>query len=174
MADDKTSAPAGGGIKALIFACLGVIVMAAGAGFFAAPLVFENVEKPASPAEFGAETKPADEASTPGEPEAEAPALQAETLIVPIQPIVTNLMAPANVWIRIEGHLLVQKRAETKPEELSLKISQHLLAYLRTVKLQDLQGTHGLFAVQQDLNEVASTASGGLAVQFLLSSLVIE
>jgi flagellar protein FliL len=159
---------------ALILACLGVLVVGGGAGFFAAPTLFESDEKPELPVEVHAAAKPEDHGKPASEEAPEATPPDIETIIVPIQPIVTNLMTPASVWIRIEGNLLVQKQEDTKPEELGLKVSQHVLAYLRTVKLEDLQGTHGLFAVQQDLNEVASTASNGIAKQFLLSSLVIE
>lgn len=176
--------PASGGLKSLIIAVLGVALLGLGGGYGAATLLL--VPEAATPAPAPADEKPAekpaeahDEAAKPSEGEtssetAEAESAPAELVVVPLQTITTNLKEPSTVWVRFEGSLLVRKREEAAPPDLALRISQHVLAYLRTLKLTDFEGTHGLYAVHQDLNEIAASLSDGLASEVLISSLVLE
>ena len=94
--------------------------------------------------------------------------------VVPLPPIVTNLAEPSKVWVRLEGSLLFDTKSEAKPDVLAVKLSQHIMAYLNTLKLADVQGTGAMHAISQDLNEIVTTLSDGQVQGILLSGLVFE
>ena len=94
--------------------------------------------------------------------------------IVAMQPVITNLADASSVWVRLEGSFLIGRDGEAKPEELAVRLSQYVLAYLRTLKLTDLQGPGSLPAISQDLNEIVATMSNGQAGGLLISGLVFE
>jgi flagellar biosynthetic protein FliP len=89
----------------------------------------------------------------PAESPASAPA-QSST-IVDLPPIVTNLGAPQDTWIRLEGSLIFDPKALPHPEAVAAQIGDDILAYLRTVSLRQLEGPIGLENIRQDLNERA-------------------
>lgn len=94
--------------------------------------------------------------------------------VVPLQPIVTNLADSTDVWVRLEASVLIDKKSEKSAELLSARLSQNILAYMRTLKTSDIQGAGALQAISQDLNEVVTTVSGGEARGVLISGLVFE
>jgi flagellar basal body-associated protein FliL len=179
---ESSDAPAKGGMTSLIVAALGVILAGLGGGYGAAiVLIPQHAETPApAKAAEPATEKPAaahgEQAAKQGDSAAEAePVAPTEVLVLPLQAIVTNLKEPAEVWIRLEGSLVIRKQEEhAPPPDLALRMSQHYLAYLRTLKLADFEGTQGLYAINQDMNEIATSLSDGLVTEFLISSLVLE
>ena len=70
--------------------------------------------------------------------------------------------------------MLFGKEKVEKRDLVVAKISQHILAYLKTLKLSDLQGNGAVNAIAQDLNEIATTVSEGQAQGVLISGLVFE
>jgi flagellar protein FliL len=174
MATQKTEPAPKGGIMHLLMASVGVSILGLAAGFFGgaallakdAPL--ENAQKQTvSPAVAGEGSQVANAADG----EKQSPA---EYNIVPLQPIITNLADSASVWVRLEGSVLIDKKSDVKQDVLALKLSQHVLAYLRTLKLTDVQGVGALPAISQDLDEIVQTLSDGQAHGVLISGLVFE
>ena len=115
--------------------------------------------------------------SSPGQADAgiagqRAPA-QAST-IVDLPPIVTNLGAPQDTWIRLEGSIIFDPKTLPHPEAVAGQIGDDVLAYLRTVSLHQLEGPIGLENIRQDLNERAATRSGGKVHAFVIRTLVVQ
>ena len=109
----------------------------------------------------------------PQESLASAPPAQAST-IVDLPPIVTNLGAPQDTWVRLEGSIIFDPKTLPHPEAVAGQIADDVLAYLRTVSLHQLEGPIGLENIRQDLNERAATRSGGKVRAFLIRTLVVQ
>jgi flagellar protein FliL len=174
MAKSDTAPAQSGGVKHLLLASIGVSVLGLGAGFLMAAALL-TADQIAVPQNHDSKTVKAESES--GREEASASEVEkppADFEIVPIKPIVTNLLEPSSVWVRLEGNLLMHKEGELKPDILAVKLSQHILAYLRTLKITDVQGVGALHAISQDLNEIVTTVSKGQAQGVLISGLVFE
>ena len=111
-------------------------------------------------------------ADKPAESTASAPA-QSST-IVDLPPIVTNLGAPQDTWVRLEGSIIFDPKTLPHPEAVAGQIGDDVLAYLRTVSLHQLEGPIGLENIRQDLNERAATRSGGKVRAFVIRTLVVQ
>jgi flagellar FliL protein len=60
------------------------------------------------------------------------------------------------------------------PEAVAGRISEDVLAYLRTVTLKQLEGPIGLQAIREDLNERAAIRSEGKVRELVLRTLVVQ
>jgi flagellar protein FliL len=104
----------------------------------------------------------------------EATAAPSPSGIFDLQPIVTNLGAPQDTWVRLEGSILFDPKAVPHPEAIAGKIGEDALAYLRTATLKQLEGSVGLEAMRDDLNERASVRSDGKVREFVIRTLVVQ
>jgi flagellar protein FliL len=134
-----------------------VVCLAASAG-----AAFEALRPAASPA-----------ADKPAQSAASEPPAQSST-IVDLPPIVTNLGAPQDTWVRLEGSIIFDPNTLPHPEAVAGEIGDDVLAYLRTVSLHQLEGPIGLENIRQDLNERAATRSGGKVRAFVIRTLVVQ
>ncbi|APH73631.1 flagellar basal body-associated FliL family protein [Aquibium oceanicum] len=91
--------------------------------------------------------------------------------LVPMEPITTNLAAPADIWVRMEISIVF---SAPPPSDLVRTIHQDLLAYMRTVSLQQVQGASGFQHLKTDLEERAQIRSDGLATQLMIRTLLFE
>jgi flagellar protein FliL len=91
-----------------------------------------------------------------------------------LPPIVTNLGAPQDTWIRLEGSIVFDPATLPHPEAVGGKIGDDLLGYLRTVSLKQLEGPIGLENIRQDLNERVATRTGGKVREFVIRTLVVQ
>ncbi|MVA99306.1 flagellar basal body-associated protein FliL [Nitratireductor sp. CAU 1489] len=91
--------------------------------------------------------------------------------LVPLEPITTNLSAPADIWVRMELSMVF---AATPDPELVRHIHQDILAYMRTVTLQQVQGASGFQHLKTDIEERASIRSNGLARELVIRTLLFE
>ena len=96
------------------------------------------------------------------------------SMIVDLPPIVTNLGAPPDTWVRLEGSIIFDPRTLSHPEAMAGQIGDDVLAYLRTLSLHQLEGPVGLENIRQDLNERAATRSGGKVRGFVIRTLVVQ
>lgn len=103
------------------------------------------------------------------------PAEKAVALVVrDLAPVVTNLAGPPDVWIRLEGGVVIDAAAAKQADVLMTQISGDILAFLRTVSLKQLQGANGLAFLREDLNERARQRSGGAVREIILHTLVAQ
>ena len=88
-----------------------------------------------------------------------------------IAPILTNLAAPDNVWMRLELALVAKGSA---PDALFEQIHQDLFAYVKTVKLHHIEGPSGFLNFRAELNERASIRSSGVIEKVLVRTMLFE
>ena len=91
--------------------------------------------------------------------------------LVPLEPIMTNLSYPSDNWIRIEVSLVFTGNPDNV---LADQIHQDILAYLRTVSLQQIEGPRGFQYLREDLRERVQLRSEGRVNDLLLRTFVIE
>jgi flagellar FliL protein len=94
--------------------------------------------------------------------------------IVDLPPIVTNLGAPQDTWVRLEGSIIFDPRTMPHPEAVAGQIGDDILAYLRTVSLRQLEGPIGLENIREDLSERAAIRSDGKVRGFVIRTLVVQ
>lgn len=91
--------------------------------------------------------------------------------LIPLDPIVTNLGYPSDNWVRLEIALQFNGPGDTS---LAQDLHQELMAYLRTVSLQQLQGPRGFQYLRDDLREIVDLRSKGRVSKVLFRTFVIE
>lgn len=92
--------------------------------------------------------------------------------IVDLAPITTNLAVPEAVWVRLELSLVFDQPLED--QTLPDTIQQDILAYIRTVKLMQVQGASGYQHLKSDLLERAGIRSNGLVKDILIRTMLFE
>jgi flagellar FliL protein len=145
-------------IRKIVLETLIVTVIAAAMGSVSAL----GLKPPSRPAPAAAEEPPS------------APAGQPAMKLLDLPPIVTNLGAPTDTWIRLEVSLLYDAKVGVRPEAMGAEIAGDLLAYLRTVTVAQLEGPIGLQNIRQDLNERASIRSEGVVRELIIRTLVVQ
>ncbi len=104
-----------------------------------------------------------------------APVAQPETsTIYDLPPIITNLGSPQETWIRLEGSIVFDAKTLPHPEAVAGEIGDDILAYLRTVTLNQLEGPIGLQSIREDLKERAATRTHGMVREFVIRTLVVQ
>ncbi|MEP3435585.1 MAG: flagellar basal body-associated FliL family protein [Hoeflea sp.] len=164
MADtEDNTGGKGKGKSGLIVMAAVVLVLslvAAGGGWVLGGVLAPQVDQPEETAAAGAE----------GAGEGRDATKTRENL-VPLDPITTNLSYPSDNWIRIEVSLVFTGSPDS---ELADQIHHDILAYLRTVSLQQIEGPRGFQYLREDLRERVKLRSQGRVNDLLLRTFVIE
>jgi hypothetical protein len=175
MAKQPTGNGEKGSSKTFLLAAVGTSLLGVPLGFFTADIV-----EPAAPETPGMSPVPADVNPASNLPAQEAASNATEILppvaveLVLLPPIITNISDPPKVWVRLEGQLLFDKNGHDDAAVTSAEMAQHVLTYLRTLKLTDIQGAGAIQAISQDINEIVRSSSDGEVQGLLLSGLVFE
>ena len=98
----------------------------------------------------------------------EAPA---SDTIIPLAAITTNIASPSDVWVRMEVAIVLD---EPQADDLPGIILQDLLAYIRTVKMHEIEGASGFRHLKENLEERAAIRSDGHVKQVLIRTLLFE
>ena len=154
-------APASKGVLAFIGGIVVLTLSAAAGGAGVGLQVFSTIEKVV-------ESRPE---PTPLQVHAQ---YTGSTQVHRLQPILTNLAVPEDVWIRLESSVVFQGELSPHPELLASQIGQDILSYLRTVSLAQIQGASGLQHLREDLSERASIRSEGAAREVIIETLVVQ
>lgn len=91
-----------------------------------------------------------------------------------LNPMVANLAAPSDAWIRVQASLVLADNVTGDLGVLTSHIEEDILAYLRTLTIGHIEGAVGLQHLREDLNERAKTRSSGQVHEVILESLVIQ
>ena len=95
-----------------------------------------------------------------------------ETLgVVYLEPITTNLAGPTGTWVRLELAVVFDGKSDVL---VAQTIQQDVLAYLRTVKIHQVEGPSGFQHLRSDLEERAKLRSGGKVTGILFRTLLFE
>jgi flagellar FliL protein len=154
-------------------------LMAAGIGWFSG-MQLNGGQTAAKPAAGAASADAHGAAPTDGHGEAAggdgeaagAAGAAANGRLVHIEPITTNLAVPDTIWIRLELSLLFNE--PPTDSDLPIAIQQDILAYIRTVKLAQLQGASGYRHLKSDLLERANIRSKGAVKDVLVRTMIFE
>lgn len=95
----------------------------------------------------------------------------AAPVLVTIDPITINLAEPRDVWLRTELKLLIEAGSDPV---MPMVIHQDLVAYLRTLKLRQIEGPSGFQHVKADLLERANIRANGKVKDVLVSTFLFE
>jgi flagellar FliL protein len=154
----------------------GLTVAALGTGWFAGRMLGGEVPPAAAdatpapaPAAKDAKAEAHGEKDDKGK---EEPAPPASALVLNLPAITTNLAAPSDTWLRME--LAVQLDQPSQDPMLADTIQQDLLAFMRTVKLHQIEGASGFQHLKADLAERAAIRSDGHVKAVLVRTLIFE
>ncbi|WP_370674105.1 flagellar basal body-associated FliL family protein [Pleomorphomonas sp. PLEO] len=90
-----------------------------------------------------------------------------------LKPIVTNLAEPSDVWLRLDAAIVFEDEMPNS-EIVSAEISEDLLAFLKTLKVGQLQGATQLQHLREDLKDRVAIRSGGDVKDLIIESLVVQ
>ncbi|SOC45383.1 flagellar FliL protein [Rhizobium subbaraonis] len=91
--------------------------------------------------------------------------------IVALEPFTSNLAYPADNLVRMEVALAFKGQPDPV---LAEAIHQDILAYMRTVSLQQIQGPRGFQYLRDDLKERVDLRSEGRVTNIMFRTFVIE
>lgn len=91
-----------------------------------------------------------------------------------LEPVIVNLAAPADTWMRIEAAIVFENGAIDNPEVTSAEIGQDIMAYGRTISLDQLRGPSALQHLRDDLNERVAVRTGKAVRELVIKSMVVQ
>lgn len=91
--------------------------------------------------------------------------------IVLLDPITTNLAYPSENWVRLEVALMFRGPTDVP---LAQDVHQDIMAYLRTVSLQQIEGPRGFQYLRDDIQERVDLRSKGRVSKVMFRTFVIE
>jgi len=174
MSLDAATVPKKGPSLAIQGAVLVVLtLLAAGGGWFAGDRLKAGDTSPPEPIKVAVEPLPAQGGDSDHGAGATSRDGEIKLIprLVPLEAVTTNLAAPANIWVRMELSIVF---SAPPPPDMVRVIHQDLLAYMRTVTLQQVEGASGFQHLKMDLEERARIRSDGLATQLMIRTLLFE
>ena len=94
--------------------------------------------------------------------------------IVALKPIIVNLAGVEKAFVRVQGSVVFRKDAMEQSQILTSQIESDIAAYLRTLKVSDLEGATGLQNLREDLDQRARVRAEGNVREFILETMVIQ
>lgn len=91
-----------------------------------------------------------------------------------LTPIVTNLAAPANNWIRLQSAIVFNPEDLPHPDKMIAELTSDITGYLRTVSMVNLEGAEGLRRLQDELSERTTIRSNGKIHEFIIETMVVQ
>lgn len=91
----------------------------------------------------------------------------------PLTPIVTNLAGSSSTWIRIEASLVFDVVPDDA-DALVARITEDIVAFLRTVPIERIQGASGFQHLSEDLNDRVRARSDGNVREIIIQGLIVE
>src|SRR4051812_13302773 len=91
-----------------------------------------------------------------------------------LSPIVTNLAAPADNWARVEASMVTESLEEEEASILAARISEDIVAYLRSASVSQFAGVRGLQHLRDELTERAKVRSSNKVRELIIETLVIQ
>ena len=144
-------------------------VLGAGGGWAVGTMIAPNI-KGAEEAQKAEEARQAEAQVKEGEQGLPHISTEANG-IVQLEPITSNLAYPSENWVRLEVALLFKGQPDVK---LAEDIHQDILAYIRTVSLQQIEGPRGFQYLRDDIQERVDLRSEGKVSKVIFRTFVIE
>ncbi|KAA0699511.1 flagellar basal body protein FliL [Neorhizobium sp. P12A] len=156
----------------LIVSLAVVTVIGGGGGWFVGTLIAPSISaaEKAKKEQEAADAKKPEAGKKPDD--AGLPHIATEANgIVQLEPITSNLAYPSENWVRLEVALMFKGPPDVKMAE---DIHQDILAYIRTVSLQQIEGPRGFQYLRDDIQERVDLRSEGRVSKVMFRTFVIE
>ncbi len=88
--------------------------------------------------------------------------------------VIANLASPQDAWVRLEASIIVADEEVESPDVLAGEIAEDILAYLRTLSLEQLEGPSGLLHLHEDLNDRVAIRSNDRVRELVIETLVVQ
>lgn len=180
-----------GGGKGGVIALVLLTLVAAGAGAAHGLQMYKFIESSAPPPKVESDAAPAPAAGGHGAPAAPAahggghgapePEKAAMKVKLPsklvtrdLQPLITNIAMPPDLWVRLEATIVYDQAEIDNPEVMMTELSGDLLGYLRTLTLREIQGSDGLMFLRQDLKERVALRTQNKVRDIVIQTLVVQ
>lgn len=146
-----------------LIAIVGLTLLAIGAGGGIGMKLASTVEKAVTSRE-------------PDEPAVQTSEMRysGDMVLLRLAPVIANLAAPSDTWIRIETAIVFPNGALANPDVAASEIGQDIVAYARTLSLSQLQGPTALQYLRDDLNERAALRTGGKVIELIVETMVVQ
>lgn len=158
------------GLMALVIPLVVLTAVGGGGGWVIGNMLAPQV-KQAEEAATAAEAAAGEHGEAKKEEEGLPPISTEANGVVALEPITTNLAYPSENWIRLEVALMFNGPPDVKIAE---DVHQDIMAYLRTVSLQQVEGPRGFQYLKDDLQERVDLRSEGRVSKVMFRTLVIE
>lgn len=165
-----------GGIIPLVAALAVLTAVGGGGGWFIGGMLATKLAPQVAAAKEAAAKEAAAEAGAKKEEkkagEEGLPRISTEANgIVQLESITTNLAYPSENWIKLDVALMFKGAPDAKMAE---DIHQDIMAYLRTVSLQQIEGPRGFQYLRDDIQERVDLRSQGRVSRVMFRTFVIE
>ncbi|MEQ8824487.1 MAG: flagellar basal body-associated FliL family protein [Filomicrobium sp.] len=94
--------------------------------------------------------------------------------IIGLDPIIASLAKSSGAWVRLETAIVFKSEPEAGFTAVKSEIASDILAYLRTVSLDQIQGASGLEYLTDDLQDIARVRSQGAVDRLVIKGLIFE
>jgi len=159
------------GLMALVIPLVVLTAVGGGGGWVIGNMLAPQV-KQAEDAAKAAEAAAGEKSGEAKKDEEGLPPISTEANgVVALEPITTNLAYPSENWIRLEVALMFNGPPDVQIAEA---VHQDIMAYLRTVSLQQVEGPRGFQYLKDDLQERVDLRSEGRVSKVMFRTLVIE
>jgi flagellar FliL protein len=101
------------------------------------------------------------------------PSIPTTARLIELSPMIANLSEPKTVWMRIEASLVIDGDMEGAAT-LAGKISEDIVAYLKTMTLAQFEGASGFQNLREDLNDRARVRGGSQVRELVIHGVVVE
>ena len=91
-----------------------------------------------------------------------------------LAPIVVNLAAPDGAIVRLQTAIVYDRATTPEIEVTAARISDDLLAFVKTLSMAQIQGASGLQHLREDLSERAVVRSDGRVREVMIETLVVQ
>jgi flagellar FliL protein len=162
-AAESVPAPAPGVFSlSFLIAVVVLTVVAGGGGFFLGLQILASAEQ----------TVRSKQSPAAG-PTSEAEPLRAAN-VKALMPIMANLDGSPRVWMRLESSLVFRGELPGDADALAAKISEDIVAFIRTVSVEQIEGASGFQHLCEDLNDRVRVRSGGRVQELIIQGLIVE
>jgi flagellar protein FliL len=96
------------------------------------------------------------------------------TGLLKVPPVIANLASPQDVWVRVEASIIIADAEVAGTDVLAGEIAEDILAYLRTVSLEQIEGPSGLLHLHEDLNDRVAIRSNDQVRELIIETLVVQ
>lgn len=131
----------------------------------------ESVWTEAKPTTADAHGAPAEPAPDGGHGEADSAEAGNGPAAITLDPVVINIAAPSDVWIRLE---VVLKASAPVSKDVTDQIHQDYLAFFRTMRLQDLEGASAFIDMKAELIARANFRAEGKINSVYIKTFLFE